>query len=322
MPFEQSIIINGKIYLELFEGKWRETSKKDPLLGCVTRLFPPGAEEDITDLSIERWATSGDQPLKIELRRNEGYDIWLSARPSDLSYRLSQTGGPLVNLHPGELLLIPPGLDTGTVVDLRAIDSFRISVSPPLMARAAEAIPGRSEMEDLRISAQKTGDEILKHLIFALIAEVSSADSATAAHANNIGFTLAVHLVATFGATKGKETNVSMTMPLPSWRLKRVLNYIEDHLGDELDLEVLSKVAGLSRMYFGAQFREATGTSPHRYVLNRRVAASLALLRDTERSIEEVARRSGFKSDTHFIKVFRKIVGISPGNWRKDAKGK
>ena len=237
-----------------------------------------------------------------------------------MSYRLTQTGCAFISLHPRELLLIPPNPQTRLIVDLRTTGALRVLISTSLMAQAVREVHGRHEQREARILAQKVKDAILQHLILTLVAEASSVDPSGLAFADNIGFALAVHLVACFGSGDSGETSVPATTPLPGWRLKRVLDYIEAYLRDDLSLEVLSAVVGLSRMHFGAQFREATGMPPHRYVVNRRVAASCALLRDTEDSIEEVARRSGFKSDTHFIKVFRRIVGVSPGTWRRANK--
>lgn len=104
--------------------------------------------------------------------------------------------------------------------------------------------------------------------------------------------------------------------PLSSWRLRRVTEYIDENLGQEIHLANLSAVAGLSRMYFAAQFKAATGTAPHAYVLRRRMRLAQSLLLG-RRSIQDVALAVGFKGAAHFVEVFHRLVGESPGRWRE-----
>jgi AraC-like DNA-binding protein len=74
-------------------------------------------------------------------------------------------------------------------------------------------------------------------------------------------------------------------------------------------------------MHFAAQFRAATGRSPHNYILRRKVAYSQQLLLDPQLSIADVAAIMGFSSQAHFAVVFKRIVGKrivgkTPVRWR------
>lgn len=115
-------------------------------------------------------------------------------------------------------------------------------------------------------------------------------------------------------STGGRIRRVS---PLSTWRLKRVTDYIDDHLGQPIHLAHLSEVAGLSRMYFAAQFKTATGMAPHAYVLRRRIRLAQSLLLGRNHSIQSIALRVGFKGPAHFVEVFHRLVGESPGRWRE-----
>ncbi|MBR0845764.1 helix-turn-helix transcriptional regulator [Bradyrhizobium liaoningense] len=106
---------------------------------------------------------------------------------------------------------------------------------------------------------------------------------------------------------------------LQKWRLKRVLGYIEAHLCKKIPLADLAAVAGLSRMHFAAQFRVATGCSPHEYVLHRRILRAKDLLRNCEMPIVEVALSVGFQSQAHFTTTFRRFAGNTPSRWRDAA---
>ncbi|HJZ58896.1 MAG TPA: helix-turn-helix transcriptional regulator, partial [Gemmataceae bacterium] len=79
----------------------------------------------------------------------------------------------------------------------------------------------------------------------------------------------------------------------------------------------LAAVARLSPNYFACQFRRATGLPPHQYVILRRVERAKQLLRSgTEASLAEVAADAGFSDQSQFCHHFRRLVGVTPGQFR------
>lgn len=109
------------------------------------------------------------------------------------------------------------------------------------------------------------------------------------------------------------RTNVG---PLQNWRLRRVIELVEANTGRPLTLADLARAAGLSRMHFAAQFRQATGLRPHEYVLRRRVEKAKAMLATSAVPIAEVALQVGFSSQGHFTAIFKRFVGMTPYRWR------
>jgi AraC-like DNA-binding protein len=103
---------------------------------------------------------------------------------------------------------------------------------------------------------------------------------------------------------------------LTKWRLKRVLTYIDEHICESITLATLAQVAGLSRMYFAAQFRAATGYRPHECVLRKRIERAQQLLLETSEPLVSIALGVGFQSQAHFSTVFKRFAGISPNQWR------
>jgi AraC family transcriptional regulator len=103
---------------------------------------------------------------------------------------------------------------------------------------------------------------------------------------------------------------------LQKWRLKRVMAYIDEHIGGPISLSDLAGAAGLSRMYFAARFRAATGVRPHDYILRRRIERARDLLVQTSESLVDIALDVGFQTQAHFTTVFKKLVGTTPGRWR------
>jgi len=107
---------------------------------------------------------------------------------------------------------------------------------------------------------------------------------------------------------------------LPGYRLKRVLDHIGDNLAKDLSLTQLAAVAGMSPHYFAELFRRSTGHAPHRYVLLQRMERAKLGLRDIERSVTDVGVDIGFQNASHFARMFRKFVGVSPTQFQSEMK--
>jgi len=105
---------------------------------------------------------------------------------------------------------------------------------------------------------------------------------------------------------------------LPKWRLMQVLSYIETHIGEPITLAHLAATAGLSRMYFAKQFRTTTGMRPHDFVLRKRIERAQHLLAATSDALVDIALSVGFQTQAHFTTVFKKVVGSTPYQWRRE----
>jgi len=103
---------------------------------------------------------------------------------------------------------------------------------------------------------------------------------------------------------------------LQRWRLKRVMQYVDDNLAEKITLRGLAAVAGLSRMHFAAQFRAAVGMRPHEYLLKRRIERAEDLLRQGDIPLVDVALTVGFQTQAHFTTVFKRFTGDTPYQWR------
>jgi AraC family transcriptional regulator len=120
----------------------------------------------------------------------------------------------------------------------------------------------------------------------------------------------------TLNAAKASEAKRRQVSALQKWRLKRVIEYVENHLSAKITLSDLAAVAGLSRMHFAYQFRVATGSRPHKFLLQQRIRRAEDLLKDTTIPIVEVALTVGFQTQAHFTTVFKRLVGCTPQRWR------
>jgi AraC-like DNA-binding protein len=99
-------------------------------------------------------------------------------------------------------------------------------------------------------------------------------------------------------------------------KLQKVKRFIDESTG-LLSLSELSTTAGLSLKYFGKMFSHEFGIAPQAYMRKKILARSLALLSDTDMTLEEIAGELGYSDSYSYSKAFRKVYGISPGKVRK-----
>ena len=81
----------------------------------------------------------------------------------------------------------------------------------------------------------------------------------------------------------------------------------------------LAEVSAVSAAHFARSFKQAFGLPPHRYLLSRRIERAVAMLRDTDLPVTEIAAQTGWSSLGTFGRIFRDITGDSPGNVRARA---
>jgi AraC family transcriptional regulator len=112
-----------------------------------------------------------------------------------------------------------------------------------------------------------------------------------------------------------------MTVPKPPrglarWQISRVTSYVQENLATDIGLLELSNIVGLSRFHFCGAFKAATGFTPYQWVLQQRMHRARKLLADTELRIVDVALAVGFESPSAFAAGFRRVVGMTPREFR------
>jgi AraC-like DNA-binding protein len=103
---------------------------------------------------------------------------------------------------------------------------------------------------------------------------------------------------------------------LPPRAVRRVREYIEAHLEENVSIQVLADIAGLSLAHFARAFKRSEGLTPHDYLVQCRVRRAQDLLAQTEMPLSEIALASGFADQSHFARRFKEHVGVTPGSYR------
>ena len=159
----------------------------------------------------------------------------------------------------------------------------------------------------------------LRAAMSAVDAELTAGGAGGRLAAESLTHVLAVHLIRHVSAPRPSKRRRDGT--LPRARLRAVVEYIEEHLDAGPTLEQMAAIARLSPNYFVSQFKRATGLPPHQYVITRRVEQAKQVLQaGTDLSLAAVALHSGFSDQSQFSHHFKRLVGVTPGQFRTPAR--
>jgi len=100
----------------------------------------------------------------------------------------------------------------------------------------------------------------------------------------------------------------------------KALRYVDEHLDGGASLAAVARAAGMSKYHFCRRFRETTGLYFREYLARRRIARAKELLQGSNRTISEVFREVGFKDMTHFGRVFKRLEGQLPSEYRREIR--
>lgn len=98
---------------------------------------------------------------------------------------------------------------------------------------------------------------------------------------------------------------------MPAFKLRRVTDWMAQHLAEEFNLARLAAQVGISEFHFNRLFKRATGLPPSQYQIRLRMDAARRLLRETELSVIRIGNEIGYPNPSHFARIFRKETGLT-----------
>lgn len=108
--------------------------------------------------------------------------------------------------------------------------------------------------------------------------------------------------------------------PAMDARVREMCMYMRNRIAEPLSIRKLAEHVSLSQGHMRELFREGTGMSPYQYIIMLRLDLARSLILNSELPQAEIAVRTGFEDHSHFIKMFRKKFGVTPGYYRKHAQ--
>jgi AraC family transcriptional regulator len=223
-------------------------------------------------------------------------------------------------LHQGDLIL-RPGVGTSYEVRWKSLSSvptqtLHLRLSKELLSRTAEQVADYDSMHLSLVERSGFQDPLLTQIGFSLWRELEQGSPAGKLYAQTAAQMLSVHLLRhyTFVGEAIKEPSQGLTPQ----QMRRVMDFVQAHLSQDLSLESLAQQTGFSPYHFARLFRQTTGESPHQFVMRQRVERAQCLLAKRDIPLAHVALECGFANQSHLTQIFKRHLGLTPRAYRQD----
>jgi AraC family transcriptional regulator len=212
---------------------------------------------------------------------------------------------------PGTIYLLPAGTRdrlTWSGPTTRII----LVIEPRFLSRSLE---DTAHLDDVELTTHwNLHDRHIQSMMLALHADLEDGSPAGPLYGESLGLALSTYLVRRYSVRNSATPDCRGSMP--TMRLNRTLEFINQNLARDLRLWELAQVAGMSPNYFCELFKASTGLPPYQYILRCRIERAKQYLRDPKITLACAAEAVGFADQSHFTKVFRRIVGVTPTRFR------
>jgi AraC family transcriptional regulator len=190
-------------------------------------------------------------------------------------------------------------------------EALEIYPDPVLMHRIASMKPG---VEPGIENALGVRDTVVYGMATVIRGAHVAGTSLTDVEASTLAHRLVAHVIRTYGG--GGVRGGPPVGVLDRRIIDRVTEYVDADLAATITLDRMADVAALSPFHFARAFKATTGLAPHRFVTARRLEAAKVALLTSNVSVVRVAHQVGFSNVSHFRRVFRRELGVTPGQLR------
>ena len=213
----------------------------------------------------------------------------------------------------GSVSIIPPNLSHEAWLESQ-MEIMIFKLTPNLLEQIAKECQGCS----IEIEAKwSVSDPLIRQLALSLFREFQHGVPGNL-YVESIGHILATHVLRRY-SIQGQVSNQKPTNKISKHKFKQAVEYINDNLSQDITLAELANLVDMNQYQFTREFKVAIGTSPHKYLLERRIEQAKELLSRTQISIAEISYNIGFSSQSHFTSTFRRLTGTTPAFYRKSS---
>ena len=193
------------------------------------------------------------------------------------------------------------------------LEIIQIHVAVDRWLSALEAVyPGKTGEVDVIDFFGR--DEALAHLCFACAEMLIEGTPGQSKRVADLTQLVASFLVEKYTDAAAEKPDFRGGLPIR--QLRKVTDYVSEHLAEEISVDALAELVELSPFHFSRVFKQATGMSPLQFATRERVTLAQQLIRETSRSLIEIGLEVGYTSPSHFAKVFRRVTGVAPNEFR------
>src|ERR1700735_2263522 len=245
------------------------------------------------------------------VRHDQAFAMML--RPGSIEWGTKRSALEKFNYAAGDLALCDR--HQGEWVGLMNVQHLQLGVSDAALLASSDGAYGEVELRPSR----KFADARLSAMVAAVQAEMVAGFPSGRLFLDSVEQAMAVALV-NGHAVRHRPVQISRGGLGPA-RLRRITEFVDAKMENELSLDEMAQSVGLSTAHFARMFRKSTGETPHQFVLRQKLERAKAMLRAPDARVLDVAVACGFKTQQHFAQVFRDVCGISPTGYRQDFLG-
>jgi AraC family transcriptional regulator len=211
---------------------------------------------------------------------------------------------------PGNLMLMSAGQDS-TWHCSNAMDELLLFLDPAVVTEVGHeaGVAGASLVDGVGLVSPP-----LQVLTSQLLRELEEPALGTRLFADTLTRAIALELVRWHSTARVPRSPHGVEMS--ARQLRAATEFIDAHIDQDLSLDKIAACAAMSPFRFSRGFRKATGQSPWRYVIVRRIERAKDLLRGSNHDLMEVAALTGFSTQSHFTDAFRRLCGTTPKRYR------
>jgi len=243
--------------------------------------------------------------------RNDEHLIALSLSENCQGEIRTSSGFRTRHHNRGSVCVIPAGTNYSASLKGES-EHLAIRLDTGLLSRTAAEMNLKGAVEIVETCVET--DSVVNSVGRALLDELDSAGPGGRLYAESLANILAVHLLRYY-TEPGVKTR-RFTGGLSGRKLQNVLELINQRYAEDLSLVELAAAAEMSAFHFAREFKRATATTPHQYLLRVRIERAKELLATGKAPLVEVGLQSGFSHQSHFTRLFRKLTGTTPHSYR------
>jgi AraC family transcriptional regulator len=234
------------------------------------------------------------------------------SQPQDITWQVGRQR-TVATTRPGTITLIPDGVEGRWDIS-GGIEVSHVYLTPERLQSCADPLTDGKSVELL-------GRVGFDDPTSARILELLAREAATDDPSSRLFVEQALDLLCT-QLVRGHSSFQSLEPPAPrrglaDWQVRRVTGYMRENVGEEIGLNELAAIAGLSRYHFCTAFRLATGQTPHEWLMRERIERARAMLATSNATITEVALAVGYGTPSAFTAAFRRVTGQTPTEFRR-----
>jgi AraC family transcriptional regulator len=286
-------------------------------------------QEDRRYETLKSSSELGWSTLLAELRsyfRGEGIgpvapraQIMIALGASDKGIAGHRVGGDwsTTKLRPGLIWLKPTGGKyDGAYVTSKTVRVLNLHLASSVFAQLSDDYGLPTALDRSIRYEHGVQDEVINQIGLSVLSEMMCPAAAGRMLVETASLLLAARLVHAYLGAGTVRLPIESRHGLDDRRLMRVLDYVEEHLFEDIAVADLANVACLSLFHFTRAFSSATGVPPHRYVSRKRLEHAKVMIA-AGGTIAETAFACRFSSQSSFIRAFRRAMGMTPAEYRR-----